>query len=119
MLFIIPDFLTPKIHYLFSVKPRYSLFIIQLPPPNIADKNACFLINCQILVTGDTEKQTLPLAGYKLSHNRSLKGNSFCKTEKENLFMCSLKINGNEAETKVKESNSHVRKKSGSMVWIR
>ena len=33
MLFIIPDFLTPNIHYSFSFKPRYSLFIIQLPPP--------------------------------------------------------------------------------------
>ena len=32
---------------------------------NIADKNACFLINCQILVTCDTEKQTLLLAVYK------------------------------------------------------
>ena len=36
MLFIIPDFLTPKIHYSFSFKPRYSLFIIQLPPPSMA-----------------------------------------------------------------------------------
>ena len=32
---------------------------------NIADKNACFLINCKILVTSATEKQTLLLAGYK------------------------------------------------------
>ena len=31
----------------------------------IADKNACFLINCKILVTRDTEEQTLLLAGYK------------------------------------------------------
>ena len=36
-LFIIPDFLTPNIHYSFSFKPRYSLFIIQLPPPRIND----------------------------------------------------------------------------------
>ena len=36
MLFIIPDFLTPKIHYSFPFKPRYSLFIIQLPPPSMA-----------------------------------------------------------------------------------
>ena len=55
-------------------------------------------------VTRDTEKQTLLLAGYKQSHNRSLKENSFCKTKKENLLICSLTINGNEAETKVKES---------------
>ena len=33
MLFIAPDFLTLKIHYSFSFKPRYSLFIIQVPPP--------------------------------------------------------------------------------------
>ena len=33
MLFIISDFLTPNIHY--SFKPRYSFFIIQLPPPKI------------------------------------------------------------------------------------
>ena len=32
---------------------------------NIADKNACFSINCKILVTRDTEKQTLLLAGSK------------------------------------------------------
>ena len=32
-LFIIPDFLTPNIHFSFPFKPRYSLFIIQLPPP--------------------------------------------------------------------------------------
>ena len=32
---------------------------------NIADKNACLLINCKILVTRATEKQTLLLAGYK------------------------------------------------------
>ena len=31
-LFIIPDFLTPNIRYSFSFKPRYPLFIIQLPP---------------------------------------------------------------------------------------
>ena len=35
---------------------------------NRADKNACFLINCKILVTRATEKQTLLLAGYK--HNQ-------------------------------------------------
>ena len=35
-LFIIPDFLTPNIHYSFSFKPRYSLFIIQFPPPILA-----------------------------------------------------------------------------------
>ena len=33
VLFIIPDFLTPNIHYSFSFKPRNALFIIQLPPP--------------------------------------------------------------------------------------
>ena len=32
---------------------------------NIADKNGCFLVNCKILVTHDTENQTLLLAGYK------------------------------------------------------
>ena len=32
---------------------------------NIADKNACFVINWKILVTRATEKQTLLLAGYK------------------------------------------------------
>ena len=32
---------------------------------NIAAKIACFLINCKILVTLNTEKQTLLLAGYK------------------------------------------------------
>ena len=37
-LFIIPDFLTPNIHYSFSFKPRYSLFIIQLPPPKVEAK---------------------------------------------------------------------------------
>ena len=62
------------------------------------------MLACKILVTGDTEKQSLLLAGYKQSRNRSLKGSSFCKTEKENLLICSLTINGNEAETKVKES---------------
>ena len=56
------------------------------------------------IVTRDTEKQTLLLAGYKQSPNRSLKENSFCKTKRENLLICSLMINGNEAETKVKES---------------
>ena len=34
-LFIVTDFLTPNIHYSFSFKPHYSLFIIQLPPPKI------------------------------------------------------------------------------------
>ena len=29
-------FLTPNIHYSFSFKPCYSLFIIQLPPPKIS-----------------------------------------------------------------------------------
>ena len=70
---------------------------------NIADKNACFLINCKILVTRDTEKQTRLLVDYH-THNRTLKENSLCKTEKENLLICSLTINGNETETKVKES---------------
>ena len=32
---------------------------------NIADKNACFFINCKKPVKLDTEKQTLLLAGYK------------------------------------------------------
>ena len=32
---------------------------------NTADKNACSLINCKILATRDTEKQTLLQAGYK------------------------------------------------------
>jgi len=39
-LFIIPDFLTPNIHYSFLFKPRYSLFIIQLPPPRLT----CFSV---------------------------------------------------------------------------
>ena len=30
VLFIIPDFLTPNIHYSFSFKPRYSLFSFHL-----------------------------------------------------------------------------------------
>ena len=37
MLFIIHDFLTPNILYSFSFKPRYSLFIIQLPCPTFSD----------------------------------------------------------------------------------
>ena len=32
---------------------------------NIAHKNACFLIKCKILITSNTEKQTLLLASYK------------------------------------------------------
>ena len=32
MLFIIPDFLTPNIHYSFSFKPHYSLFIFSFHP---------------------------------------------------------------------------------------
>ena len=32
---------------------------------NIAHKNARFLINCKILVTSNTEKQTFLLASYK------------------------------------------------------
>ena len=58
---------------------------------NIADKNACFLINYKILVTNTPQWS-------------SLNENSFCKTEKENLPIYSLTINGNEAETKVKGS---------------
>ena len=37
---------------------------------NIADKNACFLINCKILVARETEKQTLLLAAYKHCFSR-------------------------------------------------
>ena len=32
---------------------------------HIAEKFAFLLINCRILITRGTEKQTLPLAGYK------------------------------------------------------
>ena len=39
------------------------------------------------VVTRDTEKQTPLLAGYKQSHNRSLKENYFCKTKKICLFV--------------------------------
>ena len=31
----------------------------------MADKNACFLINCKIFVKRETEKRTLLLASYK------------------------------------------------------
>ena len=65
---------------------------------NIADKNACFLFNCKIPVTRDTEKQTLLLAAYKLwntPQSSSLKEISFCKTKKENLLIYSLTINEN------------------------
>ena len=34
---------------------------------DIADKNACFLIICKILVMHETEKQMFLLAGYKHS----------------------------------------------------
>ena len=37
---------------------------------NIAEQNACFLINCKILLKRDTEKQTLLLAGQVTRHNR-------------------------------------------------
>ena len=37
---------------------------------NIADKNACFLINCKILVTRDIEKQTLLYGWLQTRHNR-------------------------------------------------
>ena len=70
---------------------------------NIADKNACFLINCKILVTRDTEKQTLLLAGYK-TRTIVVWKKILSEAEKENLLICSLPIDGNEAETKVKES---------------
>lgn len=57
------------------------------------------------IVTCDTKTNaSIGWLSYKQSHNRSLKENSFCKTKKENLLICSLTINGNEAETKVKES---------------
>ena len=62
---------------------------------NIADKNDCFLINCKILVTRDTEKQTLLLAGYKHATIIDFKRNSLCKTDKENLLIYLLMINGN------------------------
>ena len=64
---------------------------------NIADKNARCSINCKILVTRDTEKQMLLLAGYKYMYATIIqfKENSFCKTEKENLLIYSLTINGN------------------------
>ena len=38
-----PDFLTPNIHYSFSFKPRYSSFIIQLPPPNAKILFICYI----------------------------------------------------------------------------
>ena len=67
---------------------------------HIAEEIAFLLINCKILVTRGTVKQTLLLAGYK----SSLKENSFFKTDSENVLIYSLLINWNEAETKVKES---------------
>ena len=51
---------------------RNSTFLIGLTAKsmsklfyNIAAKNACFLINCKILIKRYTEKQMLLLAGYK------------------------------------------------------
>ena len=62
---------------------------------NVAAKIACFLIKCKILVTRDTEKQTLLLAGYKHTTIVDFERNSFCKTERGNLLIYSLTINGN------------------------
>ena len=44
---------------------------------------------------GDTEKQTLIMAGQKHAQSSSLKENSFFKIEKESLLIYSLTINGN------------------------
>ena len=62
---------------------------------NMADKNASFAINCKILVTRDTEKQTLLLAGYKHATIIDFKRNFLCKTNKENFLIYLLMINGN------------------------
>ena len=71
----------------------------------IADKNACFLINCKILVTRATEKQTLITGWLQTRHNRLVWKKIFSvKTEQENLLIYSLTINWNKAETKMKVS---------------
>ena len=49
--------------YIRTAKSMSKLFY------NIADKNACFSINCKILATCDTEKQIPLLAGYKHATN--------------------------------------------------
>ena len=56
--------------------------------------------------TRGTEKQTLPLAGYKHATivYSSLYENSFSQTDSETLLINSLMFNVNKAETKVKES---------------
>ena len=53
-----------------------------------------------------TEKQTLPLAGYKHATivYSSLYENSFSQTDRETSLINSLMFNVNKAETKVKES---------------
>ena len=68
---------------------------------DIADKNACFLINHKILVTRDTtyiylyNKHFYWLITNTNNVRSSLNENSFCKTEKENLLIHSLTINKN------------------------
>ena len=61
----------------------------------IAAKIACFLINYKIHVTRDTEKQTLLLAGSKHTTIVDFERKFFLKTERENLLIYSLTINGN------------------------
>ena len=60
-----------------------SKFIADKSP----DRNGFLLINCKILLTRDTEKRTLPLAGYKHATIVWFESNFFCKTEKENLLI--------------------------------
>ena len=62
---------------------------------NIADKNACFLINCKILVMHETINKQFFWLITNTPQSSSLNENSFCKTEKENLLLYSLTINGN------------------------
>ena len=71
---------------------------------HIAEKIAFLLINCKILETGGTEKQTLLLAGYKHATIVKFERKFFFKTDSENVLIYPLTINWNEAETKVKES---------------
>ena len=54
MLSIIPDFETPNTHYSFSFKPRYLLFIIQLPPPIVITVHVY-----KVLDTIQTNKKSL------------------------------------------------------------
>ena len=53
---------TSQVHPLLDIRTAKSMSKFFY---NIADKNACLLINCKILITRATEKQTLLLAGYK------------------------------------------------------